>query len=58
MLLKAAINGKRMRNEHPAIPLTPHQQAKEAAAAVAAGAGAFTFILAIRMAEKVWRLTM
>ena len=40
MLLKAAINGKRMRNEHPAIPLTPHQQAREAALAVAAGAGA------------------
>jgi uncharacterized protein (DUF849 family) len=40
MLLKAAINGKRTRNEHPAIPLTPHQQATEAAAAVAAGAGA------------------
>jgi uncharacterized protein (DUF849 family) len=40
MLLKAAINGKRMRNEHAAIPMTPHQQATEAAAAVAAGAGA------------------
>jgi uncharacterized protein (DUF849 family) len=40
MLLKAAINGKRMRNEHAAIPMTPHQQAMEAAAAVAAGAGA------------------
>ena len=40
MLLKAAINGKRMRNEHPAVPLTPQQQAQQAALAVAAGAGA------------------
>ena len=40
MLLKVAINGKRMRNEHPAVPLTPHQQAQQAALAVAAGAGA------------------
>ena len=40
MLLKAAINGKRMRNEHAAIPMTPHQQAAEATAAVAAGADA------------------
>jgi uncharacterized protein (DUF849 family) len=37
MLLIAAINGKRTRNEHPAVPLTPSQQA---ALAVAAGAGA------------------
>jgi uncharacterized protein (DUF849 family) len=40
MLLKAAINGKRTRNEHPAVTLTPHQQAQQAALAVAAGAGA------------------
>jgi uncharacterized protein (DUF849 family) len=40
MLLKAAINGKRMLEEHPAIPLTPRQQAHQAALAVAAGAGA------------------
>jgi uncharacterized protein (DUF849 family) len=40
MLLKAAINGKRTRNEHPAVPLIPHQQAQQAALAVAAGAGA------------------
>jgi len=40
MLLKAAINGKRMRDEHPAVPLTPRQQAQQAAVAVAAGAGA------------------
>ena len=40
MLIKAAINGTRTRTEHPAIPITPAQQAGEAAAAVAAGAGA------------------
>lgn len=40
MLIQAAINGTRMRMEHPAIPITPAQQAGEAAASVAAGAGA------------------
>jgi uncharacterized protein (DUF849 family) len=40
VLIKAAINGPRTRREHPAIPITPAQQASEAAAAVAAGAGA------------------
>jgi uncharacterized protein (DUF849 family) len=40
MLIQAAINGTRTRAEHPAIPLTPEQQAQEASAAVAAGAGA------------------
>jgi uncharacterized protein (DUF849 family) len=40
MLLKAAINGKRSRNEHPAIPINPSQQAHQAAIAVEAGAGA------------------
>lgn len=40
MLIKAAINGSRTQNEHPAIPVTPAQQAVEAAAAIAAGAGA------------------
>lgn len=40
MLIKAAINGGRTRAEHPGIPVTPEQQAEEAAAAVAAGAGA------------------
>jgi uncharacterized protein (DUF849 family) len=40
MLLKAAINGKRSRNEHPTIPINPSQQARQAASAVAAGAGA------------------
>jgi uncharacterized protein (DUF849 family) len=40
MLLKAALNGTRTRAEHPAIPLMPEQQAHEAKAAVAAGAGA------------------
>ena len=39
-LLQAAINGTRSRSEHPAIPLSPEQQAVEASAAVAAGAGA------------------
>ena len=40
MLLKAAINGKRSRNEHPAIPINPIQQAHQAAIALEAGAGA------------------
>ena len=40
MLIKAAINGTRTPKEHPAIPITPAQQAEEGAAAVAAGAGA------------------
>jgi uncharacterized protein (DUF849 family) len=40
VLIKAAINGNRTQNEHPAIPVTPARQAEEAVAAVAAGAGA------------------
>jgi len=40
MLLKVAINGRRMLAEHPAIPITPSQQAHQAAIAIAAGAGA------------------
>lgn len=40
MLLKAAINGSRMPSEHPSIPITPSQQAHQAAIAIAAGAGA------------------
>jgi uncharacterized protein (DUF849 family) len=40
MLIKAAINGSRTRAEHPAVPVTPAQQAREARLAVAAGAGA------------------
>lgn len=40
MLIKAAINGSRTRDEHPCVPVTPRQQAAESAAAVAAGAGA------------------
>jgi hypothetical protein len=40
VLVQAAINGTRTRAEHPAIPITPAQQAKEAAAAVTEGAGA------------------
>jgi uncharacterized protein (DUF849 family) len=40
MLIKAAINGGRTRAEHPGIPITPEEQATEAAAAVTAGAGA------------------
>ena len=39
-LLQAALNGTRSRTEHPQIPLSPEQQAMEASAAVAAGAGA------------------
>jgi hypothetical protein len=39
VLIQAAINGARTRAEHPGIPVTSEQQAEEAAAAVAAGAG-------------------
>jgi uncharacterized protein (DUF849 family) len=40
MLVKAAINGSRTQAEHPSVPVTPAEMAKEAQAAVAAGAGA------------------
>jgi uncharacterized protein (DUF849 family) len=39
VLIQAAINGGRTRKDHPAVPITSEQQAEEAAAAVAAGAG-------------------
>lgn len=39
-MIKACLNGARPRSDHPAIPLTPEELAREAAAAVAAGAGA------------------
>ena len=39
-MLHAALNGTRTRAEHHAIPITPAQQATEARASVAAGAGA------------------
>ena len=38
-MVQAALNGTRTRAEHPAIPITPAQQATEAHASVAAGAG-------------------
>jgi uncharacterized protein (DUF849 family) len=38
MLLKAAINGGRTREEFPSVPLTPEQIARESAAALDAGA--------------------
>jgi uncharacterized protein (DUF849 family) len=38
--IKACLNGKRGRAEHPAVPVTPGELAGEAAAAVAAGAEA------------------
>jgi uncharacterized protein (DUF849 family) len=40
VLLEAALNGARTRTEHPAIPLTPGELAREAHGAVAQGAGA------------------
>ena len=40
VLVKACINGFRPREQHPALPLTPEELAREAAGAVAAGAGA------------------
>jgi uncharacterized protein (DUF849 family) len=39
-MVQAALNGPRTRAEHPAIPVTPAEQATEAHASVAAGAGA------------------
>jgi uncharacterized protein (DUF849 family) len=38
--LKACLNGQRTRAEHPAVPVTPAELAKDAAASVAAGAEA------------------
>jgi beta-keto acid cleavage enzyme len=43
VLLKAAINGARARDEHPALPLLPDELATSAAAALQAGAGAVHF---------------
>jgi uncharacterized protein (DUF849 family) len=40
VLLKGALNGTRTRAEHPAIPMSPEELAREAKAAVAEGAGA------------------
>jgi uncharacterized protein (DUF849 family) len=40
MLLKACLNGGTTRDAHPAVPQTPAELAADAAAAVAAGAGA------------------
>ena len=39
-MVQAALNGPRTRAEHPRIPITPAEQATEAYASVAAGAGA------------------
>jgi uncharacterized protein (DUF849 family) len=41
LLVKACLNGNRPPGSHPALPLTPPELAADAAAAVAAGAGAF-----------------
>jgi uncharacterized protein (DUF849 family) len=43
MLIKVALNGSRKRWEHPGIPITAMELGAEAAAAVAAGAGAIHF---------------
>ncbi|MBV9488356.1 MAG: 3-keto-5-aminohexanoate cleavage protein [Verrucomicrobia bacterium] len=40
MFLIAAINGRRMPGQHPAIPIKPHQQAHESTRAISAGAHA------------------
>lgn len=40
MTIKACLNGPRGRDEHPAVPIAPHELATAAAAAVAAGAQA------------------
>ena len=41
MILQAALNGDRTRADHPAVPLTAAELARDAAACVAAGANAF-----------------
>jgi uncharacterized protein (DUF849 family) len=43
MLIKAALNGRRTRAEHPAIPISPDELAASAKECVAAGAGAIHF---------------
>lgn len=43
MLIEAALNGERRRNEHPAIPCAPEELGATAKGAVAAGAGALHF---------------
>ncbi len=43
MLIKACLNGNRPPDAHPALPVTPDELAREAAAAVRAGAGALHF---------------
>jgi uncharacterized protein (DUF849 family) len=40
MLIKACLNGSRARGDHPALPFTPDELAREARAALDAGAGA------------------
>jgi uncharacterized protein (DUF849 family) len=40
VLLQAALNGDRTKAAHPALPVTPEELARDAAACVAAGAGA------------------
>lgn len=40
VLLQACLNGGRSRREHPAVPITPEDLARDAAAVVVAGAGA------------------
>ena len=57
-IASAAINGKRMRNEHPAVPLTPTNKPSKQRLQSLRERAQFTFILAKRMAEKVWRLTI
>ncbi|HTE53436.1 MAG TPA: 3-keto-5-aminohexanoate cleavage protein [Kofleriaceae bacterium] len=43
ILIKACLNGARRREEHSAVPISPDELARDAAAAVAAGAGALHF---------------
>jgi hypothetical protein len=58
MLLKAAINGKRMLEEHPAIPLTPPPASTSSRAGGGCGGGRDSRPpAAVRMVEKASRLT-
>jgi len=52
MLIEAALNGGRMRAEHPAIPRTPQELAAAAKESVAAGAGAIHFHARNRAARE------
>jgi uncharacterized protein (DUF849 family) len=54
--IKACLNGRRSRDEHPGVPVTPAELAAEAAASVPAGAEAVHLHRAelMRLARQMW----